>query len=264
MHALTASTAEIRTKESDDRSLLSIPDTLRAHFFASADPRHQKDMGQFLTPPHVADLMAAKFNIRSSDIRLLDAGAGLGILSGAFVRRQLQKKMPPKRIDVTAYELDPALIEGIEETYEACRIACQRVGVHFSATIHNADFIVEASEMLRNDLFSKCPQVFDAAIVNPPYGKLSTASEWYRLLHAVDAETTNLYTAFLSLIIRMLRPHGELVAITPRSFCNGPYFKPFRRRLLKDMSLSSIHVFQSRTSAFKMHPTPARPSVTRP
>lgn len=242
---------EIRNKESEDRALLSIPDALRANFFASANPRHQKDLGQFLTPPHVADLMAAMFNLQASHIRLLDAGAGMGILSAAFVRRQLQKRVPPKRIEVTAYELDPALIEGLEETYEACHSACQERRVHFSGTVHHADFIAEAAEMLRGDFFSKAPQVFDAAIVNPPYGKLPTASEGYRLLHAVGAETTNLYTAFLSLIIGLLRPDGEMVAITPRSFCNGLYFKSFRHRLLKETSVGRIHIFRSRTSAFK-------------
>jgi adenine-specific DNA-methyltransferase len=251
MHALAETVVDGRTAQTDDRSLLSIPDALRARFFAAANPQHQKELGQFLTPPHVADLMAGMFGVRAGHIRLLDAGAGMGILSAAFVRRQLQKKTPPKRIDVTAYELDATFVQGIEQTYEACRLACQQHGVEFSATIRNADFIAEAAEMQRHDFFSKAPQVFDAAIVNPPYGKLSTTSDGYRLLRAVGAETTNLYTAFLNLIIGLLRPHGELVAITPRSFCNGPYFKPFRQRLLMEMCLRRIHVFASRTAAFK-------------
>lgn len=191
------------------------------------------------------------FDVRSTHVRLLDAGAGIGILSAAFVRRQLQRKAPPKRIEVTAYELDSTLVQGIEQTYDACRLACQQRGVEFLATIRNTDFIAEAAEMQRRDLFSTTPHFFDAAIVNPPYGKLSTTSEGYRLLRAVSAETTKLYTAFLNLIIGLLRPKGELVAITPRSFCNGPYFKPFRQRLLKEMSLRRIHVFESRTAAFK-------------
>jgi len=40
------------------------------------------------------------------------------------------------------------------------------------------------------------------------------------------------------------------VAITPRSFCNGLYFRPFRERLLSSVSLRRIHVFESRTAAF--------------
>lgn len=41
------------------------------------------------------------------------------------------------------------------------------------------------------------------------------------------------------------------MAITPRSFCNGPYFKPFRQTLLTEMSVRRIHVFDSRTAAFR-------------
>jgi adenine-specific DNA-methyltransferase len=251
MNTEATTVAEMSNGPMGEPSLLSFADTLRTRFFASISIQHQKEFGQFLTPPHVADLMASMFAVHSTHVRLLDAGAGIGILSAAFVRRQMMRVVPPKRIDVTAYELDAGLIRGIEQTYDACRIACQQRGIEFSATIRNADFIAEAAEMQRHDLFSTMPPIFDAAIVNPPYGKLSTTSEGFRLLRAVGAETTNLYTAFLNLIVGLLRPKGELVAITPRSFCNGPYFKSFRQRLIKEMSLRRIHAFESRTAAFK-------------
>ena len=98
MHALAATTMEKQCDEpdfssQDYRSLLSIPENLRARFFSSADPQQQKDFGQFLTPPHVADLMATMFRLHRKRIRLLDAGAGMGILSAAFVRHQLNKKI---------------------------------------------------------------------------------------------------------------------------------------------------------------------------
>jgi adenine-specific DNA-methyltransferase len=63
-------------------------------------------------------------------------------------------------------------------------------------------------------------------------------------------ETSNLYTAFLALATKLLSTSGELVAITPRSFCNGPYFRPFRRLFLNSMSLQRIHLFESRTATF--------------
>lgn len=195
--------------------------------------------------------MAGMFQDRACRIRLLDAGAGMGMLSAAFVRRQLLLDTPPGYIEVFAYELDEALIAGLEKTFAACRAACEARGIEFSATVRNADFLREGAEMLRDDFFSMRPQTFDAAIVNPPYGKLSTTSAVYRLLRSVNAETTNLYTAFLNLIVGLLKPGGELVAITPRSFCNGPYFKPFRQNLLRQMSFREIHVFDSRSTAFK-------------
>lgn len=41
-----------------------------------------------------------------------------------------------------------------------------------------------------------------------------------------------------------------MVAITPRSFCNGPYFKKFRAAFLRMMSFKRIHLFESRKKAF--------------
>ena len=41
-----------------------------------------------------------------------------------------------------------------------------------------------------------------------------------------------------------------MVAITPRSFCNGPYFKPFRALFLSQMSLRRLHLLNSRSTAF--------------
>ena len=71
-----------------------------------------------------------------------------------------------------------------------------------------------------------------------------------RLLRSVGVETGNLYTGFLALAARLLAPGGELVAITPRSFCSGPYFRPFRELFLELVALRRIHVFEDRGRAF--------------
>ncbi len=60
-----------------------------------------------------------------------------------------------------------------------------------------------------------------------------------------------MHAGFLALIIKLLCAGGELVAISPRSFCNGPYFKPFRSFVLENISLRRLHVFDSRSAAFK-------------
>jgi adenine-specific DNA-methyltransferase len=69
-------------------------------------------------------------------------------------------------------------------------------------------------------------------------------------LQEVGIETSNLYSGFLALIIRLLEPGGVLCAICPRSFCNGPYFLPFRRLLTESMTLVRIHEFTARDRAF--------------
>src|SRR5581483_6392942 len=80
--------------------------------------------------------------------------------------------------------------------------------------------------------------------------KIRTESQERSLLRSIGLETTNLYTGFVAVAARLLAPGGEMVAITPRSFCNGPYFEPFRRYFLRDMRFRRVHVFDARDKAF--------------
>ncbi len=56
---------------------------------------------------------------------------------------------------------------------------------------------------------------------------------------------------FMALAARLLKPNGEIVAITPRSFCNGLYFRGFRHWYFGRVALDHIHIFESRTETFK-------------
>jgi len=44
---------------------------------------------------------------------------------------------------------------------------------------------------------------------------------------------------------------GQIVAIIPRSFCNGPYYRPFRDFIFQHTAIRHIHLFESRRQAFK-------------
>lgn len=71
------------------------------------------------------------------------------------------------------------------------------------------------------------------------------------MLRQVGIETVNLYSAFVALAVALLAPGGELVAIIPRSFCNGPYYRPFRDFILNRAAIRQLHLFNSRTQTFK-------------
>jgi adenine-specific DNA-methyltransferase len=230
----------VASRQSEDERIFGTPNP--------ADRRHE--LGQFLTPQPVADFMASLFEARWQELDLLDAGAGGGALTDALVQRLCASRHKPKRISVTACELDEALIESLHVTLRGCQRECERAGVRFSATVLNEDFIGAAVPMVRGDLFCSHKPRFDAAIVNPPYHKIRSDSSTRLLLRSAGIETSNLYTGFVALIARLLVDWGELVAITPRSFCNGPYFKPFRTDFLETMSLRRLHVFESRSAAF--------------
>jgi adenine-specific DNA-methyltransferase len=214
-------------------------------------PRSSKrELGQFLTPAPIADFMASFFEKPKSEWRILDAGAGAGALSKALITNISSTTCPPSSIKVTAYEIDSSLLPTLKLEYCQLQKECDRHGISFSATILNADFVECATESLSRTLFTTDSQRFNAAILNPPYRKINSNSRTRSLLRGVGIETSNLYAAFLALAIRLLSQSGELVAITPRSFCNGPYFRPFRKQFLESMALRRIHVFDSRSAAF--------------
>lgn len=244
---------QVKQDFSHDRggALLEQADLRRVDAYRELDAARRAEMGQYLTLPPVAGLMASMFEPRGGRVRLLDAGAGVGTLTAAFVAAACRWKERPRGISVTAYEIEPALLPYLEDTLASCRSECERAGVQFAAEALGEDFIGAGVSLLRGQLLSPRQRAFDCAILNPPYRKINSTGEARRLLREAGIEASNLYTGFLSLVVRLLEPGGQLVAITPRSFCNGPYFKPFRRSFLDLMAIRRIHVFDSRGLAFQ-------------
>lgn len=213
--------------------------------------KRRRELGQFLTPAPVADFMASLFGPLPETVRLLDAGAGAGALTAAFVSRVCKQPDTVHAIDATLFERDPFIQGALLMAMQGCQQVCAQAGLRFTFTIHATDFIHAMSARLAGDLFATTPPAFDAAIVNPPYRKIGIDSVERRALSSVRIETSNLYTGFIALIQRLLVPTGQLVAITPRSFCNGPYFRPFREDFLRNLELRKLHIFESRHAAFR-------------
>ena len=233
-------------------SLAEGTETIRLSVNNELDGERRSAMGQFMTPLATAKLMASMFDDLTGDIHLLDAGAGVGSLTAAFVEEACNRQTKPDAITANTYELEPVMVDALEVTTRLCRETCEQVGIGFKATLFEEDFIQHATSILMGDLFKKRSNLrFNRAILNPPYSKINSNSTTRQQLRSVGIETSNLYTAFVALTILLLDDGGELVAITPRSFCNGPYFKPFRDLLLKQMSIKQIHIFESRNKAFK-------------
>jgi len=252
-HTLDTHTAVTpAAKQAKEIALVDQVEAIRRLAASALDEDQRARMGQFMTPAPVARLMASMFEDLTGNLHLLDAGAGVGSLTAAFVEEACGRKPKPDSITVNAYELAPLLVSYLEKTQPLCREACRRAGVRFSAKVFAEDFIEQASYLLKGDLFAERIQPrFNRAILNPPYRKIHSESRERKLLREVGIETSNLYTAFVALAIELLEDGGELVAITPRSFCNGPYFKPFRKLLLDTMTIKHIHIFHARNKAFK-------------
>jgi adenine-specific DNA-methyltransferase len=215
----------------------------------------RKKKGQFFTPPQVCQFMAGLLSLkRPTAYRLLDPGAGIGSLTAALCDRFLRLRSP-RNLEVHLFENDPGLLPFLREMMERCsKVLCER-GHSMSYEIHAKDFILDTAATIFGapSLFCDPYELgeFDGVIMNPPYFKVSKTSSYAQIMEDVVHGQPNIYAFFLAAAARMLRPDGELVAITPRSFCNGLYFRGFRRWFFENMALDRIHLFESRTETFR-------------
>lgn len=225
-------------------------DIVRKSLNGSTSRRERAKIGQFFTPAKIARYMASLFEHVGPEVRILDAGAGAGVLFASLIETIVAQKHRPRSISVVAYETDKNVLPYLKDTMKRCEVLCQSAGISFRGEIRAEDFISAGIAQTHEGLFAAQGERFTHAILNPPYKKINSVSAMRRSLDSVGIEVSNLYAAFVWLTARMLAPYGEMVAITPRSFCNGPYFRRFRIGLLDMMSLRHIHVFESRKKAF--------------
>lgn len=232
-----------------EEALIDLPVAAKSSFpkvwspasIATDDRKRKSSLGQFLTPPGIAKFMAGLLDFSDRrDVRLLDAGAGQGGLTKATVEKWKTAEMQGT-LSACAYELDEAILPELRSTLSG--LSADNVRTELIA----GDFIGLTARDVR---LGSAPR-FSHAILNPPYKKIANASSHRGFLRLAGLETVNLYSGFVGLALEMLEQGGELVAIIPRSFCNGPYYQPFRRWIFARAAIRRIHLFGSRNSAFK-------------
>jgi adenine-specific DNA-methyltransferase len=240
-------------RKSKTVDLMTFAADLQKRHEAATTVESRKEKGQVFTPVGVCRYMAGLFTRVPDRVRLLDAGAGIGCLAAAFCERVLTLPSP-HRLEITLYESDPALLPLLEENMRHCRSALAVAGHDLSFSIRNEDFILNSrgrreQRMLFDD--GDVGDEFDAAIMNPPYFKTGADSAHALAMGDAFQGQTNIYMMFMARAAELLRPNGEMVAITPRSYCNGLYFKHFRRWFFSRMALRHVHLFECRRSTFE-------------
>ncbi|HEC66197.1 MAG TPA: hypothetical protein ENI23_12980 [bacterium] len=233
-------------------SLLSYVEELTERYIQNSDLKERKSRGQFFTPKQVSSFMADLFDINKQNIKLLDPGAGVGTLSVAFCSRVLNfdKKV---FLSIDAYENDPNLLPFLEKVLKKCKSELEEKGHEVKYRIFEEDFILQNSKY--SDGYSlpmfrdKC-ELYDFVISNPPYYKLNKNSPQSVTMMELISGQPNIYALFMAISASMLKPTGEMVFITPRSFCSGLYYKKFREWFLNKVQITNIHIFESRKDIF--------------
>lgn len=214
-------------------------------FMASVPKLERKKYGQFFTNVAVAKFMASlfDFDLSKTELRLLDAGAGTGILSTAVIDRLMQDGYKGK-IYLTSYETDEQVLPLLKENLD---LAKNKYGISYAIIPTN---YITSQNFDEYSLFGKNCNIYDYIIGNPPYLKISKDANEAKTMSKICHGAPNLYFLFWAMGIHNLKQGQELVYIVPRSWTSGAYFKLFRQYLFKHCVITDIHLFGSRDKVF--------------
>lgn len=219
--------------------------SLQSEFLNSKSIDDRKDLGQFFTGAIVSDYMASLINKpKSKTVRILDAGAGTGILTASTALRCLD--LGCKTVHAVLYELDSEAVPNLEQTLKIVQNTFSQQRGTFTFEIRCKDFVLARPDK------DESTKTFDLSVINPPYFKYSAKNSPYAKAAAdLYHGDPNIYASFLAVVMASMKDSGQMVTITPRSFTNGLYFKGFRSYLLTQSALDLIHIFKHRDKVFK-------------
>ncbi len=239
-------------KKEEDEGLVEYAERLSELYGDKYDAAIRKPKGQIFTPKKVGMFMVGMFDIPDGPLRILDPGAGTGTLTAALCERLIHEDKITS-LTVDAYENDPSLLPFLHITLESCKMELMNNGQNMEYYINKEDFILHNVCYFKKSCLSwatEKPDFYDIVISNPPYYKLNKDSPQSTVMAELISGQPNIYTLFMALSASMLKPGGEMVFITPRSFCSGLYYKKFREWFLNNIQIEKIHIFESRTDVF--------------
>lgn len=221
-------------------------------YSATTTDKHKKDNGQFLTSKVIAKFISDLAEPKSDSISILDPGCGTGILCCSLIENLVAKRQIAN-IDLTVYETDPNIIESTNKVLIFLKNWLSQKNIKIDIKVEQSDFILSNAEAFSHRSLFETLDVpkYDYIISNPPYFKISKSDP--RALAAAELVygQPNIYSLFMGLSAKLLTSDGELIFITPRSFAAGNYFRAFRTSFFQDVSISNIHIFESRNKMFR-------------
>lgn len=224
-------------------------DAIGQDYLGQKSAASRKSQGLYFTPPRVAAFMAQRVRARPH-MRILDPAAGAGVLLCAVVENLVSAQDPPRSVDLVAYDIDPALAQILRKVFDHLALWAKTRGVIVTADVRCGDFILANAAQLTSASVDENQVAYDVVIANPPYFKIGKTDRRAVAVRSVVYGQPNIYALFMVIAAALLRPSGDFVFITPRSFASGPYFKKMRAALFAMVRPVHTHVFDSRKDVF--------------
>jgi len=215
----------------------------------SVAKKDRKKIGQFFTPLEIAIFMANLMEFSGESIRILDAGAGTGMLAGCLCENILSN-LDILNIHMDLYEYDPGILGVLKENMEFIKQRMKKANKTLTYRIIEKNFILHNADYWSGREQRADCLLYDVVISNPPYKKISKSSPESMAMIDIVYGQPNIYFLFIAMASKLLKQDGQSIFINPRSFSSGAYFKRFREWFFDNMKLTNLHLFVSRENVF--------------
>lgn len=234
----------------ENQSLTDYAETLSDWYIRHQPRDYRKKRGQYFTPKKVSEFMAQLVDDIPSakELRILDPGAGVGNFESALCEYTMSKTSKV-RLSFDLYENCEDIIPLLELNMRTCQEIMASKGLGISYRIFKENFILariaESWVEARNRAESDHSR-YDLVICNPPYYKLKRNSPEAIAMNEIVKGQPNIYVLFMAMAAKLMSNQGQLVVLTPRSYCTGNYFSEFRKWFFSQIVPVRLHEFESR------------------
>lgn len=233
-------------------TIINIFENSQKYYLAKKDKNYLKNTSQFFTPYDTACKMISTIDFKVfknyETLYILEPSAGCGILIASLMLHILDNCNNIKNIHIDSYEND----------FEVFSILCNNLkflkqfiiknsNIIFSYNTINDNFIEKNKNSWTMDRNS-CK--YDIIISNPPYKKINQSSDDAIIMENIVHGQPNIYTLFIAMSLKLLKPNGIYTVLSPRNYLSGEYSKKLREFIFSTYSLTHIHSFEKR-SMFK-------------
>ena len=204
-----------------------------AEVYEDTDYEFRKRLGQFATPPDIAEFMVS-YGLRNDVKTVLDPACGIGI----FLDKLLEAGSTARMYGI---DVDPMMVN-------ACHLDIRtKHGASAARRLHllNADYL---------SLGAGIPAA-DFLVCNPPYVNFhgfdrEVISRVGQEAGARLSKLTNLYALFMLKAVQSVKKGGTIVFITPAEFFYTGYGRAVKSFMIENLTLDAFVTFDFSKTVF--------------